>query len=109
MSSHILLSLPMPKLKDESTLDKDFDEILKSCGIRSRSNSDNIVLPASDSFMRENKDNKNDKKKEIECELYCAESENFPNIPFGKTPPDTSRIKEFYMQYLSKVQLKDEK
>lgn len=103
MNRHISLSaLPIPK--KEKSLDNDFDEILKSCGIRSRSNSDNVVLPATDSFVKENIE-----RVENKDELYCAESENFPNIPFGKTPPDTSRIKEFYLQYISKIQLKEEK
>jgi hypothetical protein len=86
--------------------ENDFDKILKSCGIRSRSTSSTSIddsIPISDSF-------KKDEKKEIDMndnELYCSESSNFPNIPFGSTPPDTHRIRELYMQYMSHIQLKN--
>jgi hypothetical protein len=107
MNSHILLSTPID-IKTCKSLDNDFEETLKSCGIRSRNNStDSMILPATDSFLKENKTNNNNNTGNIIQELYCAESENFPNMPIGKTPPDTSRIREFYMQYLSKVQLKE--
>ncbi len=87
-------------------IDNDFDKILKSCGIRSRSTSSISIddtIPISDSF-------KKDEKKETDIhdnELYCSESSNFPNIPFGSTPPDTHRIRELYMQYMSHIQLKN--
>jgi hypothetical protein len=89
-------------------LDIEFDRILKSSGIRSRStsttsNDESDILPATDSF-------KKDEKKEKKCEnseVYCSESSNFPNIPFGSTPPDTNRIRELYMQYMSHIQLKN--
>jgi len=106
-NSHVSLNKCQIKMEN---LDIEFDKILDSCGINSRSrgsstssNNDELdKIPATDSF-------KNDKKSEKDNnsnELYCSESSNFPNIPFGSTPPDTQRIRELYIQYMSHIQLK---
>jgi hypothetical protein len=86
-------------------LDLEFDNILRSCGIRSRSQSNqqdsSDTIPISDSFNNTN----NSKIENKEMEQYCSESSNFPNIPFGSTPPDTNRIRDLYKQYISQFEL----
>lgn len=91
--------------KNSEHLDFEFDNILKSCGIRSRSSSDDI-LSSSNSFKKDEKTETNTDNTNHN-EMYCSESSNFPNIPFGSTPPDTHRIKELYIQYMSHIQLKN--
>jgi hypothetical protein len=105
MNNQTLLSKPLDIKSVPTDLDSQFNNILKSCGIRSRSNSDNMNIPQSDSFNNTEVSNIDNVSKEV----YCSESNNFPNIPFGKTPPDTHRIRELYMQYISHIQLKESK
>jgi len=35
----------------------------------------------------------------------CSESSNFPNHPFGKSPPDTKYMKNLYLNYIAKNNL----
>jgi hypothetical protein len=104
MNNISYISNPLDIRVQSKSLDLDLDNILKSCGIRSRSSSEN-----------DNNEYKNDKEmqkkvinKDETNEMYCLESSNFPNIPFGSTPPDTNRIKELYIQYMSHIQLKNQ-
>jgi hypothetical protein len=89
-------------VKDNTTnYDKDFSEILQLCGIRSRSSSeDNIILPASDSFLEEHSPKQ---KTEAVKEFSYAESSDIPNVPFGNTPPDAYKFKQLYLQFISKI------
>jgi hypothetical protein len=93
--------------KDNTNFDNDFTEILHKCGIRSRSSSqEDIILPASDSFLEEHSPKQNT---ESVKEFAYAESSDIPDIPFGNTPPDAHRFKQLYLQYISKVNNFDEK
>jgi|688.fasta_scaffold156101_5 hypothetical protein len=102
---HQIISYESIEIKKNENLDLELDNILKSCGIRSRSSSNDKddSLPKSDSFKK----NEQNGKDNINNEMYCSESSNFPNIPFGSTPPDTHRIRELYIQYMSHIQLKN--
>ena len=101
--------------KKNENLDVEFDNILKSCGIRSRSssndNTDTLSQSSTDIFLKKNEKNAKDTDKvddnKLDNEMYCSESSNFPNIPFGSTPPDTHRIRELYIQYMSHIQLQN--
>jgi hypothetical protein len=104
-----LISKPISinTIEKNTNFDKDFSEILQKCGIRSRSLSEEeIILPASDSFLEEHSPKQNT---ETVKEFSYAESSDIPNIPFGNTPPDTHRFKQLYLQYISKVNNFDEK
>jgi hypothetical protein len=97
--------ITISNFKDNNTnYDKDFSQILQQCGIRSRTSSeDNIILPASDSFLEEHSPKQ---KTETVKEFSYAESSDIPNVPFGNTPPDAYKFKQLYLQFITKLNKK---